>query len=437
MTGTEAAPPMAKPNPIATLAEQLVRTLRELRDRGAEAYPTTRGALAAFAPAAPAADLARAFKKKPFASTCILAHKSDPQSPIVLVEDAERLTASSNLLEFALGLVCTPLKPAHPPAAVARKLDKALRPTFSAALERRLAAGDWPETVGVVTLRKKPHLYLKRIPLPPPPPATHLAMKLLDALQAAKRRDEYPTTLTRLVQAADQAAPPDLVRKALADKAFKPHVVVALAHHIDSPLALAADALLLAASPLLLETVLAATRTVNNQGVPVPDLTKKLIKSLRLPFSDYLAQCMESGKLRPHVGCLRIKTKPYLFLLQDAAPSPDREARSPELKTELSAPNSLSPALKSQVDFTARFDEAFDQLDREKGSSNFVSLVALRRALPLDRAAFDAGLVELRRAARYTLSGAEGRHGISDEERAAGIPEHGTLLLYVSRRTGH
>jgi hypothetical protein len=56
--------------------------------------------------------------------------------------------------------------------------------------------------------------------------------------------------------------------------------------------------------------------------------------------------------------------------------------------------------------------------------------------LPVERTTFDAGLEELRRAGRYTLSGAEGRHGVSDAERDAGICEVGTLLLYVSRKQG-
>ena len=58
----------------------------------------------------------------------------------------------------------------------------------------------------------------------------------------------------------------------------------------------------------------------------------------------------------------------------------------------------------------------------------------LRRALPFDRATFDAGLDALRRAGRYTLSAAEGRYGITPEEQEAGIVEDGTLLLYVSRK---
>jgi hypothetical protein len=79
-------------------------------------------------------------------------------------------------------------------------------------------------------------------------------------------------------------------------------------------------------------------------------------------------------------------------------------------------------------------EEAFERLDRQKGSHNLVSLVELRREVPVGRPAFDGELQRLRRAGRFSLSGAEGRHGISQEERDAGIPEDGALLLFVSRR---
>ena len=43
-------------------------------------------------------------------------------------------------------------------------------------------------------------------------------------------------------------------------------------------------------------------------------------------------------------------------------------------------------------------------------------------------------LYEMRRANRFSLSGAEGRHGLSEEEREAAIREGDNLLLYVMRR---
>jgi hypothetical protein len=43
-------------------------------------------------------------------------------------------------------------------------------------------------------------------------------------------------------------------------------------------------------------------------------------------------------------------------------------------------------------------------------------------------------LRKLRIAGRYTLSAAEGRHGITPEEQQAGILEEGSLLLHVHRK---
>lgn len=86
-------------------------------------------------------------------------------------------------------------------------------------------------------------------------------------------------------------------------------------------------------------------------------------------------------------------------------------------------------------DFASRFDAAFRKLDERSGGHNFVSLVDLRRtvhAWPL--AVFDAELRKLRVDRVYTLSAAEGRYGVTPEERDAAIHEDGSMLLYVSRR---
>ena len=87
-------------------------------------------------------------------------------------------------------------------------------------------------------------------------------------------------------------------------------------------------------------------------------------------------------------------------------------------------------------DFVKHFEEAFDRLDRTEGRLNFVSLVDLRRELPeYNPAQFDAGIKELRRRRIFTLSSAEGRFGISEDQKNAAILEAGSLLLFVSRRS--
>ena len=128
------------------------------------------------------------------------------------------------------------------------------------------------------------------------------------------------------------------------------------------------------------------------------------------------------------VGWMWIGRKKQLFLMEDVhyaalPPSPlVGEGRGGGAREQ-------APA-----DFAAAFDGAFQRLDREHGGHNFVSLVELRRAVPAAQEAFDAGLRQLRLAGRYTLSAAEGRHGLTPEERGAGIVEDGALLLYVSRK---
>jgi hypothetical protein len=145
-------------------------------------------------------------------------------------------------------------------------------------------------------------------------------------------------------------------------------------------------------------------------------------KELQADFDASLDQCLGADTLPAGIGALRVKQVWHLFFLRDvqgatAAPAP--------------APPPMAPA---PVDFATAFEEAFARRDRERGSNNFVSLVDLRRDLPLDRDTFDRELRRLRQAGRFTLSAAEGRHGLSPEEQDAAIPEEGTLMLFVARK---
>ncbi|WP_437609786.1 hypothetical protein WMF20_00770 [Sorangium sp. So ce834] len=96
------------------------------------------------------------------------------------------------------------------------------------------------------------------------------------------------------------------------------------------------------------------------------------------------------------------------------------------------APAPSTPA----APFADRFDAAFTALDRDSGGNNYVTLRALRAALPdVPRATFDAELAALRRQRRYSLDPSDGRHHqMAEAEREAGIQEAGNLLVYVARR---
>ncbi|WP_437505460.1 hypothetical protein [Sorangium sp. So ce1099] len=95
-----------------------------------------------------------------------------------------------------------------------------------------------------------------------------------------------------------------------------------------------------------------------------------------------------------------------------------------------------APAAAPAASFADRFDAAFTALDRDAGGHNYVTLRALRAALPdVPRAVFDAELAALRRQRRYSLDPSDGRHHqMADAEREAGIMEAGNLLVYVARR---
>jgi hypothetical protein len=82
------------------------------------------------------------------------------------------------------------------------------------------------------------------------------------------------------------------------------------------------------------------------------------------------------------------------------------------------------------------FRDAFDRLDNRNGSTNFVKLADLRRALAgVSRGDFDAGLRALRLKGEFSLDSHEGLHGtLTQEDREAGVQEAGSLLIYVSRR---
>ena len=138
----------------------------------------------------------------------------------------------------------------------------------------------------------------------------------------------------------------------------------------------------------------------------------------------------------PGVGFLRSNTTVYAFLLDDVAGRSVATSATPvrDQTPAVSTPDP-SPA-SSPTEFAPAFREAFARLNQRNGGTNFVRLIELRQALPqFDRATFDSELQELRRGWEFSLEAHEGLHvQISPEERASGIPEMGTLLIYVSRR---
>jgi hypothetical protein len=430
-----------KKDAASELAEKMVRVLESQRALGPDSYPLPLQRLAELAdPQAPLALVEKAAAKKEFSKHTVVTQKKNLQAPVALLNDLEPLAASRNLLEFVLESVCTPADPAQAIAKLKAKVVPALKKPFATAVNQQVRDNTLPPTVGTVQVKRTTKLYLRRMPPPPPPrpPAEVLSESLLSLLQRQRRlgAEAYPLPLQRLIERAAPRASPALVKKALATEPFRSQALIAQKNKPEAPVALAADRELLVASPVLLEFALTSARMPTRQAFAVGDLKKKLISELRQPFEAAVNQQVETVGLPASVGWIWQRKK-LLFLVSDLNGGQGVQIRevAPPVPRPQEQPTTPPIPDAPPADFAKAFDEAFYWLDRRGGSHNFVSLVDLRRALPFDRDTFDSELRRLRRANRYLLSAAEGRHGLNPEERQAGITEDGTLLLFVSRRS--
>ena len=436
--------PRTRPMDAATeLAERLLQILESQRGQGLDSYPLTVQRLAELAEGQVTPELfARALKKKSFKERVALVKLDKTTSLVALAEDRALLAGDPRLLESAL-LAATPKKPAAQPVAkITAKVRADLREAFAGAVQRHIAQNDLPARIGVLHVDGTPRLFLHDRP-PEVIVVARLATTLLQALEAERARgpDCYPATLKRLIERGAPQVPAKVIKKALAADGFVNSVVLAAPRNTETPLAFKEDLDQLAGSPQLLEFLLQCAAKPAIKAFAIKDLKKPLAENLRQPFVDAVTLNIERGKLPPAVGWLWIKTT-HLFFVKDIHGVAGAESSTPRLVDveKPGLPKTPAPATQTPVsatngipDFAAAFTAAFERLDHQVGGQNFVSLVELRRALPVPRAVFDAELFKLRQSGSFSVSAAEGRHGISPEEREAGIHEEGALLLFVSR----
>ncbi|WP_437926816.1 hypothetical protein WMF37_48585 [Sorangium sp. So ce291] len=316
--------------------------------------------------------------------------------------------------------------------------------------------------------------------------------KLLGVLESQRQLGgaSYPPTLERLAELTGEK--PAETSKALSHEEAKGRVLLSRAAGgkkkpaPGTTLVLLADDLeAVAQSDRLLELQLQSARKADAPAVDLAQLPKGLLPALSRAFKAALAQRIAERRVPRTIGVLTGK-KPLFFFIADAvlpaagapalptatatdgAPRPSAlngardtashgapDAASPGARDTASngARTSTSngaakplpvpsrdatpaPAAAPAASFAERFDAAFTALDRDAGGHNYVTLRALRAALPdVPRAVFDAELAALRRQRRYSLDPSDGRHHqMADAEREAGIMEAGNLLVYVARR---
>lgn len=432
-----------KPDPAAELGEKLLKVLDAQRQLGPAAYPLPLRRLAELTdPAAPADLVQKAVaKKKPFGDRVVLAQAKNLDAPIVLREDLEQLAASPLLLEFAVAAACNQTTPTVEVGKLKAKVPLALRPAFDAALQRAVRENSLPASVAVVTAGKKIYLHDQRFPLPRDP-VEQLAEDLRKVLQGQQQLGgtAYPLPLRRLAELTRPGTEERLLKNAVAHPTFAGAVIRGVEKNMDAPLAFTEDGELLARCSLLLETVVLLCRSETGQAFTATDLKAKVNKSIRHWFTDAVRERAEAHNLPPTLGRVWRKSgknKEWLLFLRNDVTAAQQQAAHPMTK-EPSAP-SVAPKVSESPDepseaFAGQFDAAFNKLNDEAGAHNLVSLAELRPMIPCDRPTFDQELNRLRRAGRYLLKLAEGRHGLSPAEHEAAIVEDGRLLLYVSRK---
>jgi hypothetical protein len=425
---------MPKATAASNLADRLLSVLKAQRDLGNDAYPLALERLIQLTDPHAEPKLIKSAttgKNSAFKAATIVASKKAPANLLALAEDTDRLARSPRLLEGVLEALCTPEKPVQSLAAVKKVVDKKLQEAFLEATQQRLAENGLPSLVGHQVDNKKPVLFLHKWPPKPPPPPPKkpeeiLAEQLLTVLQAQRQLggEAYPLTLKRLVGLTNPKAPSTVRNKALKHPVLAGRLFSVNLTKEESLIALAEDRAQLLCSNQLLEGLLRAKQKPNEHAFPLDALLPKK-SDLTQPIREAVSRRIDTGTLPANLGWMWIGKKQHLFFLADI----QRSAEPAQPKASSSPPVGSAP-----LDFAKAFDQAFNELNHKNGH-NFVSLVELRKALPVVPATFDAELRKLRIAGRYTLSAAEGRHGITPEERAGGIEEHGSLLLYVSRKS--
>jgi hypothetical protein len=280
-----------------------------------------------------------------------------------------------------------------------------------------------------------------------------LSMRMLLVLEAQRRLggEAYPPTLRRLADLCELNGSDTRIPKAISHGTMAERVIVVAKAkgkpNLDAPVLLKEDVEdgASAVLPALLRFALRPVTTsvkgkkVETDAFLTTELKKRFVPALQKPFEDALERRVERQDLPPDVAWVLIKGKPLLFPLENLRPGASRRSLPADGLTAPPSPvpdeTSAAPARPTR-EFAEAFREAFDQLDRRIGSTNFVKLSDLRRDLPeFDRAAFDAGLRQLRIDGQFSLDSHEGLTGpLTPEEREAGVQEAGSLLVYVSRR---
>lgn len=372
---------------------------------------------------------------------------------VALADDAARLAGSDQLLQHLVAALCGADKPIIEESKLVAAVSKPLKDELKKSLKNRRDEGRWPEGVAAVTpAGKKPSLHATAYPLPLSEEVV-AAIDLVKVLRAQRESGGDPfARLGRLFAIARPLGDSKLLKPVIARPEFQEQITTIAApktpqEHLvvlrgDEGRALESAGLTL----LLIE----AARKDENHLIEIETAAKPLQAAFRSAWLESIRRQIAARSLPAGIGFLRAvkKSSPgVLFLMKDVVagqtpgapsvlrPAPSMSAPAPPTSAAAThAPTQSSPPAANGSSFAERFDAAFRRIEARASMPNWVSLVDLRREMPGNREEFDRELYTLRRNGLYTLSAAEGRNGVTMEEREAGIVEDGALQLFVSRR---
>jgi len=277
---------------------------------------------------------------------------------------------------------------------------------------------------------------------------SHLAGTLTSQKQLGI--DAYPPTVKWLLSLAGmpESTAAELASKAGRSPMARKLFAITAKSNADNSAAGAAlivlpeDLDVVAGSPGLLVTCLKNATKSNSQLLTVVELRSQLSSRFAERFNKVWKGNANARRLPAEVGILYRRGNACLFLLnQLSASGATARIQTAPVATELPSASRPKPANCTAAvlsTLSQRVLVAFDLLDRQTGSRNYVTLAALRAALSdLSRQDLDAAINDLRRAQRVTLDSADGRHErLGAEEIAAAIVEDGNRLVYMARRQG-
>lgn len=362
--------------------------------------------------------------------------------PLALASDAQQFFSHPRTLDDLASLVANKRQTSSKPlAAIASKfvtdavLPAKLKPILAGVIDQQVQADQLHESL-------QPLIVVKR---PKPTPA-QLSVILWQAFQTlVASSDSVLVTEAAWLRQAGLSLTTKECAAALKHSPLAGNVVPCKASVDGKQLVYATTATIASVDTKLLGHAFAiaiklsqnGARSKPSLGFTAQKLADAILKdkAAHQSFVDGIWSRLEKGTLAAAYASLFYEGQRILFRRSDLVPQVS-EAAAVEMVANEKPQTVVSASEHADDTFANDFDGAFRELDAKSGRRNFVKVYELRQALAqYSRAAFDAGLKQLRLANRYTMDSVFGANAsLTEAERAAGIQEGQSLLVYVSRR---